>query len=45
MSAGVEVPAALSYAGEGLEGVVGGKEVAAPGPWLLAADGSLSAGK
>lgn len=42
---GLEVPAALSYAGEGLEALLEGKEVPAPGPWLLAADGSLSAGR
>jgi UDP-N-acetylglucosamine/UDP-N-acetylgalactosamine diphosphorylase len=42
-SAGLEVPALVSYAGEGLEGLVGGLEVAAPGPWLLGADGRLDA--
>lgn len=35
----------MSYAGEGLEGVLGGVDVPAPGPWLLAADGSLSEGR
>lgn len=41
--AGLEVPPLVSYAGEGLGKVVDGKDVPAPGPWLLAADGSLSA--
>lgn len=39
--AGLEVPPLVSYAGEGLEGLVGGKAVGAPGPWLLGADGSI----
>ncbi len=42
---GVEVPPLVSYAGEGLEGVAEGLKVGAPGPWLLGADGTLSAGK
>lgn len=39
---GVEVPPLVSYAGEGLEGLLGGKVVGAPGPWLLDVDGQLS---
>jgi UDP-N-acetylglucosamine pyrophosphorylase len=42
---GLEVPAGVSYAGEGLGAVVKGLAVPAPGPWLLAPDGTLSAGK
>lgn len=41
---GVEVPPALSYSGEGLGQLLGGKPVAAPGPWLLKADGTLMSG-
>jgi UDP-N-acetylglucosamine/UDP-N-acetylgalactosamine diphosphorylase len=39
---GLEVPPLVSYAGEALEGLLKGKAVGAPGPWLLAADGTLS---